>query len=208
MSQKFNENSIRILNNIKENLEEILTIDNMAQLKYKYDTMFHYFYELEISGQAHTPSILKLAEEQLKTLIFQNADKFLYYFIDFIEFVSRTNRDGRELERLDICQTRSGIQCFIDMFGPCFEKNEDLRLLTREEDSFIEELDKRIKIWHKYFGLTALQINQSINKSFTSVSSSEDDVRDVLIGARENEKDLSMKSAFIHLDAPQNNYNC
>uniref|UniRef100_A0A914D1P2 mitogen-activated protein kinase kinase n=1 Tax=Acrobeloides nanus TaxID=290746 RepID=A0A914D1P2_9BILA len=38
-----NENSIRTLNNTKENLEETLTIANMAHLKYNCDTMFHYF---------------------------------------------------------------------------------------------------------------------------------------------------------------------
>jgi hypothetical protein len=147
-----NENSIRTLNNIKENLEEILTIDKMAQLKYKCDIMFYYFYNLEISGQAQIPGIFKLAEEQLKTLIFQNSENFLYYLIAFTEFVSSTNGDGRELESLNICQTRSGIQCFIDIFEPsCFEENEDLRLLTREGDSFIDELDERIKIWHRSF---------------------------------------------------------
>uniref|UniRef100_A0A914DK00 Uncharacterized protein n=1 Tax=Acrobeloides nanus TaxID=290746 RepID=A0A914DK00_9BILA len=133
-------------------LDEIDAINEIpsSSLNETCDKLFTCFYELELNDYAKDTVIQTKITTRLTDKILKCDKKIVCFVIHFTHIVIRTDDDDGFLGSLDVCITRSGIQCFLDIFQEKFFK-ESIHLESLvKEDGFIDELNEELENWSSY----------------------------------------------------------
>lgn len=156
------------MQHIDANFKKLIETEN-DDINRLIDEIFYNFYDLEISDSQLNGLEVEFLKLDTTTKVLSCAEKLSEYLKDFIKTISTTN-ELDEIETLKICQTRSGLQCFINVFSSCFKYSKYLKAWTRK-NRYIIELDEEIRNWKIFYYCLD---NSKIDSYFPSSESKKD----------------------------------